>query len=108
MITVIGVNVGEKPRIIEIDGSLNSLQEYVGGWIEAVYPFEDEVAIVCNEEGKIMGLEQNRFLMSDNEVVDVICGNFLIVGLGEEDFESLSDRLAAKYLEKAESKYIEI
>jgi hypothetical protein len=49
-----------EPRPVEIDGSLASMQELVGGLIEAVYPFSDPVALVCNDEGKLTGLPQNR------------------------------------------------
>ena len=37
----------------EIDSDLKSLQHEVGGYIEAIYPYEDPVALVCNEEGKL-------------------------------------------------------
>ena len=44
------------PRMASITGDLNSLQQVVGGYIEAVYPYDDPVAIVCHEEGKLIGL----------------------------------------------------
>lgn len=44
----------QKPEVIEIDHTLKAMQAVVGGYIEAVYPFDDEVAIVVNEEGKIV------------------------------------------------------
>ena len=44
----------------EIDSDLESLQHEVGGYIEAMYPDEDPVALVCNEEGKLEGLPLNR------------------------------------------------
>lgn len=40
------------PYVKEIGEELEDLQHEVGGYIEAIYPFEDEVAIICNEEGK--------------------------------------------------------
>lgn len=46
----------KKPQVLEIDGSLAGLQALVGGDIQAVYPYDDPVAIICNEEGKLMGL----------------------------------------------------
>ena len=56
----------EKPRVIDIDGSLESMQKIVGGLIQAIYPFDDsEIALVCNEEGKISGLPLNRALRDD-------------------------------------------
>ena len=45
-----------EPRAVEIDGSLASMQSLVGGLIEAVYPFSDPVALICNDEGKLTGL----------------------------------------------------
>lgn len=42
------IEPGKKPMGKEINGSLESMQEAVGGLIQAVYPFEEEVALVCN------------------------------------------------------------
>ena len=64
----------------------------------ATYPFTDPVAIVCNDEGKLLGLPMNRALRDEHgQTYDVVAGNFLVVGLGEEDFASLSPELAQKY-----------
>lgn len=95
---VLRVEQYKSPFVKEIDPGLKSLQQEVGGWIQAVYPFEDDVALICNEEGKINGLELNRALRDENgEVLDAIAGPFLIVGIGEEDFDSLSDDMIEKY-----------
>lgn len=90
------------PEIKEIGDDLKSLQEAVGGYIEAIYPFEDNVALICNEEGKINGASPNRLLMydSDERCFDMICGPFLIVGLTEDNFGSLTDEQAELYSEK--------
>ena len=81
-----------------IPSGLESLQQLVGGFIEVVYPFDDPVAIVCNEEGKVNGLPPNRALYDEaGNVADVIAGDFLVVGIGEEDLASLPDALAQKY-----------
>lgn len=45
---VLLVEPNAEPRAIEIDGPLASMQTLVGGLIEAVYPFEDPVALICN------------------------------------------------------------
>ncbi|MHB8963372.1 MAG: DUF3846 domain-containing protein [Saccharofermentanales bacterium] len=84
------------PRMATISGDLESLQMVVGGYIEAVYPYNDLVALVCNEEGKLIGLPLNRKI----EDHDIIAGTFMICGLGEEDFCSLSPELAEKYKKK--------
>lgn len=96
--TVLLVKPGLEPEVVNIDSELESLQEVVGGDIAATYPYEDPVAIICNDNGKIMNLPLNRALRDENgEIYDIIAGNFLIVGLTEEDFGSLSDKLIEKY-----------
>lgn len=96
--TVLLVKPGMEPEVVDIDSGLESLQEAVGGDIAATYPYEDPVAIICNDNGKIMNLPWNRALRDENgEIYDIIAGNFLIVGLTEEDFGSLSDELIEKY-----------
>ena len=55
-ITVLVVEPGKEPYAKEIDSGLESLQHEIGGYIQAVYPFEEPVAIVCNEEAKLEGL----------------------------------------------------
>ena len=63
--------------------------------------FKEQVALICNEEGKYTGLPLNRALCDDDGCMyDIIAGNFLIVGLGEENFTDLSDDLAAKFSER--------
>ena len=79
------------PYVKEIGEELEDLQHEVGGYIEALYPFDDEVAVVCNEEGKLDGLELNRALRTDQgEIYDIIAGTFMVVGLTEESFGSLT------------------
>ena len=64
----------------EIDGSLASMQAVVGGLIQLLYPFEDsELALICNDEGKIMGLPYNRALRDeDGRIYDVVAGTFFL------------------------------
>ena len=95
---VLKVEPYQLPEIKEIDPGLSSLQHEVEGWIEATYPFEDPVAIICNEEGKLNGMEYNRAIRDENgEVREIIAGPLLIVGLGEEDFTSLAEDMVQKY-----------
>ena len=90
--TVLCVKSGEKPKRIEIENDLDALQRAVGGYIEAVYPYEDPVALIVNEEGKLNGLPLNRALRDE-----IVAGNFLIVGLGKSEFASLTPALMKKY-----------
>ena len=96
-ITVLVVEPGKRPYTKKIEPGLKSLQREVGGHIEAVYPFPEPVAIVCRETGKLDGCPLNRALRDeDGAIYDIIAGTFLVVGLTEEDFGSLSpERLQA-------------
>ena len=90
---------GHKPERVSIPHTLEAMQEMVGGCIQAVYPYGDPVAIVCNEEGKLIGMEPNRAIrdQESNEIVDIVCGPFFICGLGEEDFCSLTEKQMVCY-----------
>ena len=95
---VLVVEPEKEPYVKEISRGLSSLQKEVGGFIEAVYPFEDPVAIICNEEGKLEGLPLNRALRDeDGHVYDIIAGTFLIAGLSEDNFCSLDDTQIEKF-----------
>ena len=95
---VLAVMPGKKPIKMELEGTLKSMQTFVGGTIQAIYPFDDPVAIVCNEEGKLMDLECNRALRDETGAIyDIICGPFFICGLGEDDFASLPESLMETY-----------
>ena len=95
---VLVVEPEKEPYAKEINSGLSSLQKEVGGYIEAVYPFEDPVAIICNEEGKLEGLPLNRALRDeDGHVYDIIAGTFLIAGLSEDNFCSLNDAQLEKF-----------
>ena len=100
-LSVLQIAPGQYPQQVEIDNDLKALQQAVGGSIGASYPFADDpVAIVYNDDGKLMGLPLNRALWDEDGLMyDVIAGTFLVVGLGEEDFVSLSPELAQKYEE---------
>ena len=92
LIKVLVVEPEQTPYVKEIEPSLTSYQAEVGGYIQAIYPFDDPVAIICNEEGKLNGLDLNRALRNEDGVIyDIVAGTFLVVGLGEEDFASLDD-----------------
>ena len=97
-LSVLKIAPGQHPQQVEIDYDLKALQQAVGGSIGASYPFEDPVAIVYNDDGKLMGLPLNRALRDENgQMYDAVAGDFLVVGLGEEDFASLTPELAQKY-----------
>ena len=97
---VLYIEPGEKPHVKTIGTDLASMQQAVGGYIQAVYPYEDPVVLICNEEAKLNGMELNRALRDeDGHIYDIVAGSFFIAGLGAEDFTSLPDSLCRKYSE---------
>lgn len=97
---VVMVEPGKEARFAEIGADLKSLQTAVGGYIEAAYFFDDPVALICNEEGKVYGMPYNRAVRDDaGRVQDIIAGPFFVCGLGEESFCSLPKELQTKYLD---------
>jgi len=94
---VLVVEPGYLPYEMEIqDGAdhLEQMQAIVGGLIEPIYPYHEEVAIVCNEEGLINGLPFNRSVPGG---YGGVFGTFFICGLGEEDFCSLPPILMERF-----------
>lgn len=85
----------------EISGSLDSIQAIVGGAIQAVYPFDDPVALICNEEGKDLGLPLNRALFDPEThgITDIIAGTFFVCGApaDSESFTSLTEEQMRTY-----------
>lgn len=101
-IQVVLVEPGKLARIAQIGTTLDAMQQAVGGDIEAYYPFEEQVCIVCNEEGKINGLLLNRAIRDEDtgDIADIIAGTFFICDCSGESFGSLSKEQQKRYLEK--------
>ena len=98
---VLMVEPGKAPYETQIGDDLQSMQAVVGGYIQAVYPFEQPVALVCCESGKLDGLPLNRALRDpDGDIYDIIAGKFFIVGLGQNDFTDLPHKLAERFAEQ--------
>lgn len=73
-------------QILEIENELEVFQKHVGGYIECVnFPGSNGMLIVCDEEGKL----KNKPVMAEIPN-DTINGEFLIVGMGLEDFTGLT------------------
>ncbi len=94
MIQALRVKPGAAPEIITVPNKLESLQAAVGGYIEAL-GLDCGVCLICNEEGKLLGLPANRQVGGD-----IIAGTFLIVGEADGKFCSLSDTDADHYAEE--------
>ena len=95
------IEPGKSPVPATIESTLKAIQSAVGGCIEAVYPFEEPIALICNEEGKLQNLPPNRLLRHPETgmVYDVICGTFFLCSAppDSEHFESLSPKQIARY-----------
>lgn len=98
VIKVLKVEPDKAPELIEMPNELEAMQKIVGGYIE-VFPLADDVAIVCNEEGKMNGLELNRPIYRNGEMIEIIAGTFFIAGddISIGEFVSLTDEQIAKY-----------
>ncbi len=95
------VRRGERPVVEEVGEELEAMQAVVGGYIQEIMPWEDEVALVCNEEGKLNGWPVNRFLVDERgNVLDAICGTFFLcyAPMESETFLSMPENLIEKYM----------
>ena len=100
---VLMIEPGALPRQAEIGEGLAAMQQAVGGPIQAIYPVPEPVALICHEEGKLIGLSLNRALRDeDGEIYDIIAGPFFLCGAppDSENFTSLTPEQMAHYEER--------
>ena len=84
--TVLMVEPGYAPYEKTIPNTLEAKQELVGGLITAIYPYEEMVAIVANDEGILLNMDFNRSVEGG---YGGVFGPFFVCGLTEDDFCSL-------------------
>ena len=102
-IDVLLVQPLKPPELVKVEDELEPLQKLVGGDLEEYMPFGDDVALICNQEGKHRGETLNRGIYGkDGELLDVIAGNFFIcyAPITSENFLSLSEEQVKEYTEK--------
>lgn len=100
---ILKIEPERKPERADIPDTLEAMQEVVDGYIQAVYPFEEPVALICNEEGKLNGLPLNRALWDeDGNLYDIISGTFFLCAAppDTESFQSLSEERLLYYEER--------
>ena len=95
-LTVVMVEPHKAPYVTKIDDELSALQKAVGGYIEVVGN-SDGTLIICNEEGKLQGLEGNRRI---RDGASVIAGTFFGVGDDGENVRSLTESEVVKYMDR--------
>ena len=91
---VVIVEPKKKPTVQNIDDGFEAMQKIVGGTIQAIYPFEEPIALICNDEGKLLNLPLNRALR-DNAgcVYDIVAGTFFLCAAptDKDNFASLTE-----------------
>ena len=96
---VLVIEPERRPKVRDIDGSLKSMQEIVGGLIQPIY-LDDSVALICNDEGKLMTLPANRGLRDkDRQIYDIVFGTFFLCGTpaDSDHFTSLTPEQIEQY-----------
>ena len=83
---------GSPPELVEMENTLEALQQAVGGYIETV-TFSPDAAVVCNEEGRLRSLPYNCSFLGITFV-----GPILVVGIDGDEMSSLDDGDAALIL----------
>lgn len=82
---------GNGAKEMEVENTLEGLQQFVGGYIECIN-LTEELVLVCNEEGKINGMSISTIWLEDGEVVEMIAGPCLVCRSDEEgEFVSIMD-----------------
>ncbi len=92
-----------RPEVREIDGALKTMQDIVGGTIQAVFPFDDPVALICNDEGKFLDLPANRGLRDEaGQIYDIVFGTFFLCGApaDSDSFTSLTPEQIERYQDR--------
>lgn len=84
---VVVKKVGQSGQVVEVENTLETWNNIVGGWIQT-FPLTSDMLIICNEEGKLKGLEPNIEIVV-GEYSELIVGDFAIVKQGYDDFEGL-------------------
>lgn len=97
---VLVIECSKQPVVKEIDNTLAAMQQVVDGYIQMVFPWRNDVELICNEEGKLMGLPLNRPLFDDEgNLIDLIVGTFFLcyAPATEENFQSLPEHYIDQY-----------
>lgn len=100
MITVLWVRQGCPLETVRIRNELEEMERLVGGYPEELMPFDEDVALVCNEGEKYNEPKANRPVTShDGRHQDIICGDFFLcrAPIGAEEYESLTPEQIKKY-----------
>lgn len=91
---VVIVEPKKKPTVQDINDGLEAMQKIVGGTIQAIYPFDEPIALICNDEGKFLNLPLN-WALRDNAgcIYDIVAGTFFLCAAptDKDNFASLTE-----------------
>lgn len=87
------------PYVTNVSDTLENLQRIVGGYIETAMVFSDAV-VICNEEGRLLGLPENQSLFLSD-----FCGDCLICGVDGENFADLPEQACKELLQACRARY---
>ena len=99
-IKVLKVEPKKLPEVCELENELDALQKAVSigadyqGLIEII-SLSNDICILCNEEGKLIGLEPNRRLGND-----ILCGIFYVTGQDDDGNLTSLDVMSMAYYKK--------
>lgn len=104
MIRAVYVTPGKAPEVIEFEHTLEEMQRLVGGGlIQQICPFKDDAVLICNDEGKLLGMPLNRALYDkQGRMYDIIAGNFFIcrAPANSDTYASLTEEQIKKYMKQ--------
>ena len=78
-------------HMTNVSDRLETMQKTVGGWIETV-TLDRQVVIVCNEEGRIRGMQPNPYLSYD------FVGDWFLCGRDGEEFTDIPPLWLVKHM----------
>lgn len=90
-------SMGEPPKLVTVKKDLGVLQALVGGYLEVLQPWDDNILLVCNDEGKF-SFKINRLLLGSIKY-DCIYGPFFLCGVDGCEFADFPADLVDKYVE---------
>jgi hypothetical protein len=86
------------PCKVEIENKLDAMYAALEcDTITAVYPWDEPIALVTDDEGLLRNKMPNRYI---RELGQYIAGNFFLCGIEGEDFADMPGGLMAKYMER--------
>lgn len=101
-IRVVYVEPGKCARVIELGTELEDMQNAVGGDIEGIFPFREQVCLVYQSLGKCLSKPNRTLKDSIGHPYLVINGAFFVCDSSGTHFDSLSDEQVERYLKMFE------